>query len=169
MAKPGTVATAPGDQASTEAASEALSLVHSTFLIVGTKGPEGGPHYMVANWGTQASFDPWRYVIAIKNVARTLKNAKDAGAFTVNLLEASKKDVVKEILKTKGWNDHAADEGPTDAPRLPEAYAGFDCRVLDTIDVGGDHTLVVGEVVGGWKTKDAKPLMLGDMALSYSG
>jgi flavin reductase (DIM6/NTAB) family NADH-FMN oxidoreductase RutF len=151
-----------------DAASAALSLVPTAFLVIGTRGPQGA-HYMVANWGTQASFDPWRYVIALKNEARTLRYAKEAGGFTVNFLDEAHKGVVKEVLKSKGWDGHAGKEGVTQAPRLPEAFAGFDCRLLDTIDVGGDHQLAIGEIVAGWKDEEAEPLTLADLKMSYSG
>jgi len=126
-----------------EDASAALSEIRSTLLVVGTQG-ESGPHFMIANWGTQASFDPWRYVLLVKKAAHTLAYLQKQRAFTVNLLNGSAEPgpLVKELMKRKG-EGRKAEKGPLEAPRLPEAYAGFDCRVLETLDVGGDHALVV--------------------------
>jgi flavin reductase (DIM6/NTAB) family NADH-FMN oxidoreductase RutF len=150
-------------------ASAALSEIRSTLLILGTTG-EKGPHFMVANWGTQASFEPWRFVMMVKKTAHTLAYARQHGAFTVNLLSEGAKfePLVKELMKKKG-EGHKAEKGSLDAPRLPEAYAGFDCKVLETHDVGGDHLLVVADVVDGWKTGEGPAVVLGDMDLSYAG
>src|ERR1051325_11369013 len=86
---------------SVDAASAALSEIRSTLLILGTNDPKGA-HFMVANWGTQASFDPWRFVMMLKKTSHTLDYARKHGAFTVNLLDASRKALVKEIQKGKG-------------------------------------------------------------------
>ena len=79
------------DSTSTDDASSALSAIRSTILIVGTKSPKG-PHFMIANWGTQASFDPWRYVIALKKEAHTTSYAKSHDAFTINLVTKDDKE-----------------------------------------------------------------------------
>jgi flavin reductase (DIM6/NTAB) family NADH-FMN oxidoreductase RutF len=147
-------------------ASAALSELRYTLLILGTNGPSG-PHFMVGNWGTQASFDPWRFVMLLKRDANTLANVRARGAFTVNLLDEARRDAARQVMKGKA--DGQGEKGALDAPRLPGAYAGFDCRLLDVHDVGGDHVLVVADVVDGWKTGDGPALTLGDLKLSYSG
>lgn len=154
---------------SADDASAALSEIRTTLLLVGTDGAQG-PRFMVANWGTQASFDPWRYVVALKKTSHTLQNAQARGAFTVNLLRAAGEDaaLVKEVMKRKG-DGQKADKGALAAPRLAASYAGFDCRLLQVVDVGGDHVLAVGEVVDGWKRGEGPAQTLDDAHLSYSG
>lgn len=154
---------------SVDDASAALSEIRSTLLVLGTQG-EKGPHFMVANWGTQASFDPWRFVMLVKKSAHTLAYLQKHRAFTVNLLSeaADNAPLVKELMKRKG-EGHKAEKGVLDAPRLPEAYAGFDCKVLETHDIGGDHLVVAAEVVDGWKTAEGPAVTLADLDLSYAG
>lgn len=145
-------------------ASSALSRLRSTLLILGTKRPDG-PHYMVANWGVQASFDPWRFVMMLKRSSHTRHYAKTNGAFTVNLLDASQKALAAGIQKAKG-EGHGGEGGALDAPRLPEAFAGFDCKVLEERDIGGDHLLFVCDIVDGWSKSDGPALMLADIKQS---
>ncbi|HVM45185.1 MAG TPA: flavin reductase family protein [Candidatus Thermoplasmatota archaeon] len=152
---------------SADDASAALAQIRTTLLVLGTKGVQG-PHFMVANWGTQASFDPWRFVMLVKKSAHTLGYAKAHQAFTVNLLRAGEAGLVKEIMKAHG-EGRRAEKGSVDAPRLPEAYAGFDCAVLETIDIGGDHMLVVADVVDGWKNGEGPALLVQDAGLNYAG
>src|SRR5688500_14411989 len=99
----------------TDDASAALGELETTLLLVGTTSPQGA-HFMVANWGTQASFDPWRYVIALKKTSHTLAYARERRALTVNLLPKGAKTVVTGIMKAKG-EGHAAEPGPAGAPR----------------------------------------------------
>ena len=148
-------------------ASAALGEIRSTLLILGTSGANGA-HFMVGNWGTQASFDPWRFVMLLKKSAHTLDYANKHHAFTVNLVGAAHKDLVLKLMKAKG-EGHASQKGPLDAPRLPEAFAGFDCKVLETHDIGGDHMLVVADVVDGWKTGEGPAMTVRDAGLSYAG
>lgn len=148
-------------------ASAALSQMRTTLLILGTHG-EKGPHFMVANWGTQASFDPWRFVMLMKRSAHTLAYAGKHHAFTVNLLAASAKPLVTKLMKAKG-EGHEGAKGAVDAPRLPEAFAGVDCRVLETHDIGGDHLLVVADVIDGWIRGDGPAMTVQDAGLSYAG
>lgn len=152
---------------STDDASAALGEIRSTMLVLGTNGANG-PHFMIGNWGTQASFDPWRFVMLLKKSAHTLDYAKKEHAFTVNLLDASQKAIAFDIMKAKGEGRPSA-KGQVEAPRLPEAYAGFDCKVIETHDIGGDHEIVVADVIDGWKKKDGPALMVQDAGMSYSG
>lgn len=151
----------------TDDASAALTQVRSTLMIIGSTGATG-PHFMVGNWGTQASFDPWRFVFLLKKAARTLQNVKANGSFTVNLIDAPQKPVVLSLMKSKG-EGHKGEKGALDAPRLPEAYAGFDCKFIDVVEIGGDHVLVVADVVDGWKKGEGPALTVGDAGLSYAG
>lgn len=165
----------------TDDASAALSELRYTALLVGTytanvggtptRGsfePPPQAHFMFANWGTQASFEPWRFVIAIKTKAHTLANIRATKAFTLNLVDRGSGALAREVLKKKG-DGFASTKGPTGGARLQGAYAGFDCRLVETHDIGGDHTLVVGEVVDGWKRGDGPALTLPELELSYSG
>ena len=154
-------------QMSIDDASGALSEIRTTLLILGTSGAKGA-HFMIGNWGTQASFDPWRWVMLMKKTAHTLDYAKKHHAFTVNLLHKDQKPLVLALMKAKG-EGHKGDKGALDAPRLPEAFAGFDCKVIETHDIGGDHMLVVADIVDGWKKGEGPAMTVQDAGLSYAG
>lgn len=152
----------------TAAAGDALTLVPYPAFVVGTTNEAGSPHFMLANWGTQASFEPWRFVVALTNTARTLAYAKRGQAFTVNLLDSNQKNTPRAIVRAKGA-DQPFTPGATKAPRLAASFAGFDCVLTDVLEIGGDHVLLVGEVVSGWKTQDATALGLADAGMRYAG
>ncbi|HOU41626.1 MAG TPA: flavin reductase, partial [Promineifilum sp.] len=63
--------------------------------------------------------------------------------------------------------------GPmTGCPVLEGAAAVIECRVVQLIDIGGDHDLLVGEVVNALLLKPGDPhtsLTLPDLNWSYAG
>ena len=161
------MASAFGDLMTIDDAISALSELRTTLLILGTSGADG-PHFMIGNWGTQASFDPWRFVMLMKKSAHTLDYAKKHHAFTVNLLKIDQKPLVLSLMKAKG-EGHKADKASLDAPRLPEAFAGVDCKVIEIHDIGGDHIVVVADIVDGWKKSDGPAMTVQDAGLNYAG
>jgi flavin reductase (DIM6/NTAB) family NADH-FMN oxidoreductase RutF len=160
-----------GIRMATDDASAALGAVQSTLLIVGTEGPQGA-HFMVANWGTQASFDPWRYVIAIKKTARTLEYLQKRKAFTISLLGEGEdaKALVKKAMGKKTKEGLPAEKSSVDAPRLAGSLAGWDCKVLEVKDAGGDHVLVIADIVDGWSSgEEPRAVTVQELDLSYAG
>jgi flavin reductase (DIM6/NTAB) family NADH-FMN oxidoreductase RutF len=60
----------------------------------------------------------------------------------------------------------------TGCPVLEGAAAYVECEVLDILDVGGDHDLVVGRIVGAGVQKEGEvgdTLSLPDLGWSYAG
>jgi flavin reductase (DIM6/NTAB) family NADH-FMN oxidoreductase RutF len=69
-------------------------------------------------------------------------------------------------------NAHFTAGPETGCPIIAGAAAYLECRVVSITDNGGDHDLVVGEVVGAGVHKDGKAtetLTLPDLGWSYAG
>jgi flavin reductase (DIM6/NTAB) family NADH-FMN oxidoreductase RutF len=87
-----------------------------------------------------------------------------AGQWGVSVLAADQDDVAKWFAAhgTPGqdqFDTQVADRGPlTGAPLLRDALAWLECRTWATYD-GGDHTIVVGEVLSARNGVDAAPLL----------
>ena len=57
-------------------------------------------------------------------------------------------------------------------PYLKQAAAYLECQLVDIIDIGGDHDIVVGEVIGAGVIKPGETsdtLTLPDIGWSYAG
>jgi flavin reductase (DIM6/NTAB) family NADH-FMN oxidoreductase RutF len=69
--------------------------------------------------------------------------------------------------------DARFEPGPeTGCPVLEGCAAFVECRVVRIIDTGGDHDIVVGEVVGAGVSKPgeaSETLTLPDLGWSYAG
>lgn len=135
----------------------------------------GEEHAMTANWVTQASFDPPMVAVAVENTSRTIGMIRDARHFAVNLLQQSQRELAGKLARS---SEQAPDKlkgvrtkpGPTSgAPILADALGWVECRLIATLPAG-DHTLVLGEVVGaGVEHADARPLTLDEAGLNYAG
>src|SRR5213083_2324568 len=105
---------------------------------------DGEEHGMTASWVTQASFEPPMVAVAVENTSKTIAMIRDAHHFAVNLLQQGQ----RELAGALGW---------------------VECRVVATLP-SGDHTLVLGEVIGAGVEHDgAQPLTLQEAGFKYSG
>lgn len=133
---------------------------------------------MVANWVMQASYEPRLVVIGLQKSSFTYGLVQAGRVFAVNIFKAEDAEAIKPYTKSRAKNPdkmNGVDYQPapqTGCPILPEAAAYVECRVQKIVDTGGDHDLVLGEVVGGdvMKPGDAgESLTLPYLGWSYAG
>lgn len=104
------------------------------------------------SWVTQVSFKPPLVAVGVKADSGPHAIIKEAGAFAVNILGKSDeamahtffKHAVREGNTVSGEPFHT---GETGAPILDNAPACFECKLVETVEMG-DHSVFIGEVVG---------------------
>lgn len=135
----------------------------------------GEEHGMTANWLTQAAFEPPMVVIAVENTSKTIEMIRDSHHFAVNLLQQGQRELAGKLGRTseqapqklKGIRTKPAPM--SGVPVLADCLGWVECRVVATLPAG-DHTLVLGEVVGaGVEHEEAQPLTLQEAGFKYSG
>jgi flavin reductase (DIM6/NTAB) family NADH-FMN oxidoreductase RutF len=138
----------------------------ATGVTVVTAAGEGRQWGMTANSFTSVSLDPVLVLVAVERRARFHDAVLAAGSFAVNVLAAGQEDLSRWFA-TRG---RPADDdevgrwayapGPvTGAALFDGSLATLECRTWATYP-GGDHTLVVGEVVAlATPRPDAEPLV----------
>ena len=135
---------------------------------------EGDEHGITANWVTQASFDPPMVAVAVGSTSKTIELLRDAHHFAINVLHEGQRDLAAKLggasggasQKLKGIKTKPAPV--SGAPVLSDALGWVECRVVATLP-SGDHTLVLGEVVGaGVENEGVKPLTQAATDLKYS-
>lgn len=136
-----------------------------------------GEHVAAAavSWLSQVSFEPPLVMTAVKVGSNTHKLVDRSGAFALNLLDASQKEVASAFFRPsqvegKRINGYTFEPGPkTGAPLLLDLPAWFEALVTDTVK-RGDHTVFVAEVVNvGLRDKEFRPLVMWDTGWSYGG
>jgi flavin reductase (DIM6/NTAB) family NADH-FMN oxidoreductase RutF len=131
---------------------------------------ESDEHGVIANWVTQASFNPPMLVAAIESRSRTIELIRDAHNFAVNVLHDGQRELAGKLggggggvggggggtsQKLKGIKTKPAPV--SGVPVLADALGWLECRVVATLP-SGDHTLVLGEVLeAGVEHDAAKP------------
>jgi flavin reductase (DIM6/NTAB) family NADH-FMN oxidoreductase RutF len=125
----------------------------ATGILVVSATLDGVPHSMTVSAFTSVSLDPLLVLFCAEKIARFHEAVLAAGSWAVSVLDEDA-EKLSRWLATRGRplegqldqvSHHA---GPvTGAPVLDDALSALECRTTAVHD-GGDHTIVVGEVVG---------------------
>lgn len=131
---------------------EILGLIPYGLYVIGTTGKDA-PYVIVANWLTQVSFHPPLLALAIEQDSSMRRYLAEKGSFTVNIFRTGDKNQAKAFLKeasVRGSTINGEEFLLTSqgTPYLVHALAHLECNVVQQIQTG-DHTVFVGEVIGG--------------------
>jgi flavin reductase (DIM6/NTAB) family NADH-FMN oxidoreductase RutF len=123
------------------------------------------PRGMTANAVLSLSLDPMLVLAAVRRNGRFAGTLAGAGEFSVNVLAEQQREVADWFaspLRYESPDEFAAvawrRSRRTGAPLLEGAAAHLDCRVVD-LTPGGDHVVLVGEVLDCAADHDRGPLV----------
>ena len=154
--------------------SDGLQRATYGFIVIGSRAADGEPDGMTANWGTQVSFEPRLYAVAIEQDAHTRANIEATGVFAVSFMPGGTNELALRLARHSTSGARRLDgldvqRFETGAPVLAQAVGWIECRVVAT-HPAGDHVLFVGEVVGGGAgPAEGEPTTLAGIDLSYAG
>jgi len=137
-----------------------LAISHfSTGVAVITTRTDAGPAGMTASAVASLSMDPLQLLVCIRTDLPTRQAIETAGAFAVNVLGDGQQRLALQFATPRPdkFADVELREG-YDVPVLRSSIAHFVCRVNAALP-GGDHTIIVGDVVGCDHTDGADPLV----------
>jgi flavin reductase (DIM6/NTAB) family NADH-FMN oxidoreductase RutF len=130
------------------------------IAVVTARDSEGRPAGMTVNSFTSVSLDPPLVSIAIDRAASMHAVLHQATAYTINILESHQEALSRRFAS--GQQDRF--EGIGFAPHrddrivLDGALAHLEC-VREALVPAGDHTLIIGRVVGGIAAEHGRPLL----------
>jgi len=162
---------------SEEAIRTALRRMPYGFYAITTKH-EQEVNAMVANWITQASFEPRLLAIGLQKTCFSYSLIEKSAVFALNLFLKEDVDSMKPFTKGRSKNPDKMNNAVytnapvTGCPILENAAAYLECKLVAIHETGGDHNLVVGEVVGAGNIKEGDvkdSLTLMDLGWSYAG
>lgn len=132
----------------------------ATGVTVVATEVDGTVHAMTANSFTSLSLDPPLVLFCLGKHTRAGQLIHQAGGFCVNILQEEQRD--QSTYFAGGWKGEEpppfAFDSWHDTPRLAGSGAAIACR-MHAIHEGGDHWIVVGEVVAVDRVDDARPLL----------
>lgn len=132
-----------------------------TTFLVGSVGADLTPHLCAASNVTSVGTDPQLVILALTPESQTAGNLLQTSEFTLNLLAAERLDAIwiaghrYSGVDVRGCDDSFVLTGLTAetshfvaAPGVKEAMATIECRVIETIENRGDHTIFLARIVG---------------------
>ncbi len=122
----------------------------SGVTVVSCRTDEGEPHGATVSAFTSVSLEPALVQVTLIRGNRVSELVGDR-PFAINVLSADQEDVAfhfagRPKLDEVGWMDGPLVGGVPGAPVLPATVATFSCTPWAQYD-GGDHLIVLGEVV----------------------
>ena len=123
-------------------------------VIVTTISRNGVPNAAPFSFCTPISFDPPVFSIASQPAHDTWRNIKETEEFVINIPGENLGDSLKILSKRYPPEVNEIEEaGLTQVPskmvappRIAEAYAWFECKMIENVEIG-DHVLIAGEVL----------------------
>jgi flavin reductase (DIM6/NTAB) family NADH-FMN oxidoreductase RutF len=122
-------------------------------IVVVCTSLDGNPHAMTVSAFASVSLEPLLVLFCAEKIARFHDAVLEAGVWSVSVLDDDSEKIARWLatrgrplegqLDTISHHPGAA----TGVPILDAALAALECRTTAVYD-GGDHTIVVGEVVG---------------------
>jgi flavin reductase (DIM6/NTAB) family NADH-FMN oxidoreductase RutF len=127
--------------------------------VLTTRDPSGRPAGMTASSLASVSLQPPLVSVCVDHTAALHDLITAAPEFVVNILESGQEEVARRFAdphedRFDGVGYHVGDEGRI---LLDGALAHIACERF-TMYAGGDHTIIVGRVVGG-DAHDGHPLL----------
>lgn len=131
----------------------------ATGVVIVTVDHGGTPTGMTANSFTSVSLDPPLVSVNIDRSADFHPVIAQAGAFAINVLDQGQESLSRRFAGPsvdpfQGVGYRRSDRGQI---ILGGVVAAIECEVFQRVDVG-DHSIVVGRVVGG-EAHDGRPLL----------
>ena len=124
------------------------------LAVVVTASNKGKDNAMTAVWHCALSYSPPLYGVAVSPRRLTYRLIMESREFGINFLSMEQVEMIARVGVAKGEEVdkftafNIGREAPVKiaVPLLAEAYASYECRLVDHRSYG-DHTLFVGEVV----------------------
>ena len=127
---------------------DALGCFATGVTVVTTHDAEGRPVGLTANSFTALSLDPPLLLVCVARSATSAAALEVAGHFAVNVLQTGQRPAsitfstrVEDRFGQTEWS-----VGEHGAPVLMDSLSVFECR-RHAVHEGGDHFILVGEVV----------------------
>lgn len=158
-----------------DAKKTALRMIPYGLYVLTSKSKDGSEvGAATVNWVTQASFAPPLVVVGVKADSGAHQHIKDTGVFAINVLGKEQLDMAFAFFKPterdgNTLNGQPFEDGPvTGSPLLTATPAWWECKVVNTVEMG-DHSVIVGEVVEAGVRAEDQIVLMRDHNLNYGG
>jgi flavin reductase (DIM6/NTAB) family NADH-FMN oxidoreductase RutF len=146
----------------TEAQLKEVMRLFPQGVTVVTTQTKHGPRGLTVSSFISVSLDPPLVLVSLGRGSDLHGSFVRAKSFAVNFLAADQKSVSErfagKVEVKERFDGISTHKGVTGSPIIDGVRAAIECRVWRVYD-GGDHSLVLGEVVRASATREARPLV----------
>ena len=120
---------------------------------------------MLASWVQQAGFQPPTVSVSIARGRPIIQLVQDSHQFGLCQVPSDDNTLLRKFARAIEPDEDPFAElelvrgGKTSVPLLAAALAHLECKVATHVDFDGDHTLLIGKVVGGVTNSQEKPFV----------
>lgn len=125
-------------------------------------------------WLSQASFQPPLIMAAIRKDSNVFRCLSESRIAAVHIVGADQGHIAQKFFAPTRQEPGALSgepyvDGKTSAPIIQSAPAYVECKVHQIVEDGGDHTVVILEVVNAECREQVEPLTIGRSPWQYGG
>ena len=137
----------------------ALGHFPTGVTIVTTMGEDGAPVGVTASSFNSVSLDPPLVLWSLSRSSKASAAFCNSGHFAIHILSAAQEDLSNRFARSgeDKFSGVQYEGGVLGSPVLDQFAALFQCRTMHQYE-GGDHVILVGEVVG-FERRDEAPLL----------
>lgn len=164
---------------SKDAIKDTLKRIPYGFYSLTSRNSSGDDvNAMVFNWFSQMSFSPRLVAIGLQKTCYSHGLIADGGVFCVNIFLEEDQEAMMPYTKGRSKKPDKMENAEftlspkVACPVLSGTAAYLECKVVKIVDIGGDHDIVVGEVVNAVTLKEGDvgdTLTLPAIGWSYAG
>ena len=135
----------------------------ATGVTVVTTNVGGRLHGMTANAVCSLSLDPLQLLVCVDRASNCYMQIRDAEVFGISILAADQEGISNVFAQSREPTEGSLlgveyRLGRLGAPLIENALGHLECRIAERVP-GGDHIIVIGDVVAGEVVRDAEPLL----------
>ncbi len=147
------------------------SLTYGLYVV--TSGIDNEVCAGTINWLSQASFSPPLVMAGVKKENRLHDIIKQSGVFVVNILGDAQKDMAEAfyrpaLIENETLSGYSIKTNTTGVPILSNASSFLECTLTQIFE-GGDHSVVIGEVIEAGVHSEQRPLDMRTTGWFYGG
>ena len=132
----------------------------SGVTVVTVRGADGRDYGMTVSAFASLSLEPPLVLVCVGDDATIAGAVAEAGQFAVNVLSENQEALARQFAEqdTDRFAGARISRGATGLALLDGAAARLECAIVAR-HRGGDHTIVVGEVLAATALEDGRPLV----------
>lgn len=139
---------------------DALGCFATGVTVITGVSPDGEIIGLTASSFSSVSLDPPLVLFSIHLESLSLKTFLASQHFAVNVLREGQESLSQQFATHKGerWKNVDFITWESGCPILIDALASFECKIRHSYH-GGDHVILVGEVMRIWAAEEGDPLL----------